>query len=65
MHKKHIEKMMKEEQFEFLLHCPICGENLDQKVSTKLFSDFEQSDNIYDEIQVQPVAGYDKFECKC
>jgi len=65
MHKKHIEKMMKEESFDFLVHCPVCGDNLDPKVTTKLFLTFEQSDNSYDEIQVDPVVGYDKFECKC
>ena len=65
MHKKHIEKIMKEMKFDFLVHCPICNENLDPKVSTKLFLTFEMSESTYEDFPIEPVKDYDKFECKC
>jgi len=65
MHKSHIEKLINKEQFDFLVQCPVCGENLDPKVSTKLFLTFEMSESNFDALPIDPVKDFDRYECKC
>jgi hypothetical protein len=50
LHTKHIEELKRDNKLNFLEHCPVCEEKLNQNVSAKLFLDFGLSENEFDDL---------------